>query len=438
MTIPFTTPNDRIFYACVGVLVGPELVGRNDIDQMADPQDHKYLTGVTSVGVNGDMPSTSLLDIGRFQRKFHYYGQQTFEITIERNIDHNSQFFYYVDPSDYGTYTTSHVLHANNMHSQGYEDNNGKCLRSYDITILYGGDDTSRLGSGTNVYSITYQNCVVTGISYSISVGGTLTESVTLTTKHVKNNNAAGDTLTASYGDLPGSAQSGDMVKWADFRPMLESTTAAGLRAYWPDEVISLFYLANTEGGLSVLGVQSIDIDMTIEYSEPADVGIWRGGDKSTGMFQPKELHKWKTIVTPVQVTASFTGITRQPFYDIGLSRGGTVEGSDQALANVDFTFGQPDTSPDTLYQEPASAPYDKYARTDRIIKMAAEKYPSGIKTFFVIDLGQKNYLTSMSFSGGDTGGGTQEATLSYQNDWSDIVLAKDTTIQTVTNNGPY
>ena len=78
MTIPFTTPNDRMFYACMGVLVGPELVGRNEIDQMSDPQDHKYLTGVTSVGVNGDMPSTSLIDIGRFQRKFHNYGHQSF------------------------------------------------------------------------------------------------------------------------------------------------------------------------------------------------------------------------------------------------------------------------------------------------------------------------------------------------------------------------
>ena len=105
------------------------------------------------------------------------------------------------------------------------------------------------------------------------------------------------------------------------------------------------------------MGIQSIDIDMTIEYAEPTDGGIWRGGDKSSGLFQPKELNKWKTVVTPVQVTASFTGITRQPFYDIGLSRGGTVEGSDQALANVDFTFGQPDTSPDTLYQNPASSP---------------------------------------------------------------------------------
>ena len=139
-----------------------------------------------------------------------------------------------------------------------------------------------------------------------------------------------------------------------------------------------------------------------------------------------------------MQVTASFTGVTRQPFYDVGLSRGGTVEGSDQVLANVDFTFAKSDSASD-LYQNPSASPYDKYGRTDRIIKIAAEKYPSGIKTFFVIDLGQKNYLTSMSFSGGDTGGGNQEATLSYQNDWSDIVLAKDTTIHTVTNSsGPY
>ena len=50
-------------------------------------------------------------------------------------------------------YNASQILHANNLHSQGYEDNNSKCLRSYDITILYGGDDASRLSGGTDVYS---------------------------------------------------------------------------------------------------------------------------------------------------------------------------------------------------------------------------------------------------------------------------------------------
>ena len=46
MTIPFSTPNNRMFYACVGVLVGPELVGRNDIDQMSD------VTGTVSTKVS--------------------------------------------------------------------------------------------------------------------------------------------------------------------------------------------------------------------------------------------------------------------------------------------------------------------------------------------------------------------------------------------------
>lgn len=435
MTIPFSTPNNRMFYACVGVLVGPELVGRNDIDQMSDATDHKYLTGVTSVGVNGDMPSTSLMDVGRFQRKFHYYGQQSFEITIERNIDADANFFYHISESDYGTYNTSHILHANNLHSQGYEDNNAKCLRSYDITILYGGDDTSRLSAGTDVYSITYQNCVINSISYSMSVGETLKESISLTTRHVRTNS---DTRASDYSNLPGSAQSGNNIKWDDFRPMIQPASAAALRAYWPDEIISMFYLDNADRGLSLLGIQSIDIEMAIEYAEPADIGIWRGGDKVGGVFQPKELNKWKTVITPVQVTASFTGITRKSFYDLGLSRGGTTDGSNQSLANVDFTFGQPDSASD-LYQNPSASPRDKYARTDRIIKIVAEKFPAGLpKHYFVMDLGQKNYLTSMSFSGADAGGGNQEATLSYQNDYSDIVLAKDTSIKTVTNSGPY
>ena len=81
----FTTPNDRIFYACQAVLV----VDRNTPTGDTAPTDSssKYLTGVQSIGVNTSTPSSSLLDVGRFQRQFHYYDKQEIEINIERVID---------------------------------------------------------------------------------------------------------------------------------------------------------------------------------------------------------------------------------------------------------------------------------------------------------------------------------------------------------------
>ena len=74
----FTTPNDRIFYACQAVLV----VDRNTPTGDTKPTDapSKYLTGVQSIGVNTNAPSSSLLDVGRFQQQFHYYDKQDIEI----------------------------------------------------------------------------------------------------------------------------------------------------------------------------------------------------------------------------------------------------------------------------------------------------------------------------------------------------------------------
>ena len=110
MSLPFSDPNSRIFYACQAVLT----TKRNAAAE-SDATDGVFLNGVQSIGINGDMPSQSLLDIGRAQRQFHYYGQQNFEITIEIRIDKDSDFFYFVDPSDYSDYEKSHLLYQLNL-----------------------------------------------------------------------------------------------------------------------------------------------------------------------------------------------------------------------------------------------------------------------------------------------------------------------------------
>ena len=115
----FTTPNDRIFYACQAVLV----VDRNTLTGDTPPTDasSKYLTGVQSIGVNTTAPSSSLLDVGRFQQMYHYYGQQEIEINIDRVIDKNSNFFYNVstDLGNYSNYEKSHMFFQENINATG-------------------------------------------------------------------------------------------------------------------------------------------------------------------------------------------------------------------------------------------------------------------------------------------------------------------------------
>lgn len=145
MTVPFDQPNSRIFWACQAVLVEE----RNaEAGNNGDPTGARYLTGVQSVGISSDNPSTSLLDVGRFQRKYTQYGQQTIEITISRVLNKGSDTFYKVLESQYTDYQQSHILHAENFGSKGAKDNNGKTLRNYDITILYTPDRFEQINAG--------------------------------------------------------------------------------------------------------------------------------------------------------------------------------------------------------------------------------------------------------------------------------------------------
>ena len=69
----FTTPNDRIFYACQAVMFEASNTESDPTSPSGGSGQPTFLTGVSSVGVSTNTPSESLIDVGRFQQKFHYY-----------------------------------------------------------------------------------------------------------------------------------------------------------------------------------------------------------------------------------------------------------------------------------------------------------------------------------------------------------------------------
>mgnify|MGYP003112110171 FL=1 len=404
---------NRIFYATQGVLIKE----RNDQTGNDAATAGTYLNGVTSIGINGSFPSRSLLDVGRFQRRFHYYSPQEFEITIERVLDKTSDFFYHVDPSDYiagkDGYKSSHILASNNIGCQGALNSDGKALKNYDVTVLYGDDSIDLLNDNTsNLKHVTYRNCLITNISYNMLAqgGAGVTESITLITK-----TADYGTTAASSFTLPSSAESGDIIKRADF-DLLSSTTNSIL----PKEVSNnsgdfgngVFDLDPSTYGLEskkILGINNISINVAINYSELTDVGKRRGSAEtgSSTATNQGEQNLWRYVTLPVQVTCSFTGTARQPL--------------PADMPNTDTTFSAADG--DTASEE--------WYKVNRPIRLVAEKFPSPpTPTFFIWDLGNHNYLNDISYAGGDTGGGNLEVTMSYQNDRSDIVLVKDTSVR--------
>ena len=470
MSLPFSDPNSRIFYACQAVLT----TKRNTAAE-SDATDGVFLNGVQSIGINGDMPSQSLLDIGRAQRQFHYYGQQNFEITIERRIDKDSDFFYFVDPSDYTAgaagYKTSHILYKDNLHDKGFADDAGKSLRNYDITILYAPDKFSYIGAENDatpsssdpdknkIISVTYKSCLLSSIEYNIGVDG-ITESVTLFTKQFRFNKDL-STLSA-YGidaDLP---QAGEVLKRQHLDILKQPVDR---KSRLPQEVISMFEVGDAESvydgddgsvrPLKIFGINNISLSLSIDYSQIPDIGFWRGSEKD----KEYEQNLFSYMNLPLQVSCSFTGVARR-----ALEYGDfiwTNSADDVFVRNTDVPFGasgvmdsstglsygggpyrdglDPNHPNPPKYGSP-KPPSDVYNRTDRPIRLVFATFDpaANANKYHIIDLGNNNYVNSISTTGGDTGGGNVETTITYQNDHSDMVLVKDTQVRNLINEKPF
>ena len=436
---PFGDVNGRMFYACMAVLYKP----RNSQAGTEAPEDGIFLTGVQSVGVNSDFPSASLMDVGRAKRKYHYYAPQSFEITIERVVDQSGDFFYRVDNSGYTANDDGakqcHILHAGNIGTTGRLDSAGKCLKNYDITILYGKDDNESVsesgktatacgisGSGS-VFQVTYRNCLITSISYSITDSGPVTESITLISRGATYNentdpddyDLPGVTYNSSGGICTRTDQSGVVIKRQHLDFLHEGSSWGTKYSLLPEEVETMFLAKDGAGNspleptnneaMRLLGINSISIDIAIEYSELADIGKWRGS-----IDQGKQ-NLWRYVTLPVQVSSSFSGTLRQPFPKTADQfEAGTY------MRNTDTTF----SSANGLVSA------KDWNRVNRQIRLVAKMWTKPTPNYFVWDLGSRNYLTDFSYDGGGTDGGNLEATMSYQNDSSDIVLVKDTTVR--------
>jgi hypothetical protein len=536
MTIPFKKPgNSRIFYGCQGVFIeSRDTEAGND----GNPTGAEFLDGVQAVGISYDTPSSTLPDVGRFQRKYLYYQQQQIEITIERLLDKNKNLFYRIDDeSYYPDYQQTHFLNANNFGSRGAKDNNNKTLRNYDVTVLYTPEKFGSINGGAtfdtnpdtpeieatdpdkdNAISVTYPNCLITSINYNFDVGSRyVRESITLVTNNIKYNDDYTDVTaytmpSKTYGDAaPWVAgrlyTEGNMVSSSTFHPniVFECTSFTPLaldevynqvsqdvlnfpttgrlgrsgttepswnytagattsdgditwtarervnllkpedldlvgpneKSLLPLEVEKLFLWKDEDGNADsafgnsdqIRGIQNISIEISIDYTSLSDVGIWRGSEDG----KEYEQNRWKIVNVPVSVNCSFTGVTRQYLrYQDSLPNEGLIEEADEnKIRNVDNIYTK------ARGKRVPTNESDSHT-ANRKIRLVAFGITDEL---FVWDLGEKNYVTSIEYSGGDTGGGNVEATINYSNQHSDFVAIKLTngnTVQAITTSETY
>lgn len=357
--------NNRIFYACQAVYV-----------------DGTYLQNVQAVGIDYSADATGISDTGRTQQQRSLYSKPEITISIQREVNTAAVPFY--APASVTSYANAYILKNGNLGTSGWDSSS--LLKEYSIEVAYGSDDLSG-----NIESTTLKHCLLTEVSYEISVDGRMTENLSFVTRNLIKSGSAAAPI--------GTPLSGTIFK----RQHLDVENEDFIL---PSEVKSVVDVENDDGDDVARAVQSISVSAAFDYGEMTDVGKWRGSNQTS---VPTEQNKWRYITTPIGITCEITAIVRKSIVQNILIKDTNFMG----------TFPTP----------------------DREIKIVMGPIPNvsdpSAPTWFVIDLGKKNYLTGISFSGGDTGGGNVEATFSYANTNNDFVPYKGT-IVTLTQSTKY
>jgi hypothetical protein len=408
--------NDRIFYACQAVYVGSSYS-----TSTGTPYSASYIEGIQSIGVSKEIVRETYDDIGRFQKEYGSYGKTVFTINISRIVEKAGDFFYNVNGQT--TYENAHILSDNGIGYSGIQDK----LKNYDIILVYTQDSKDYVNSGAggdanpgSASAVAYRRCLLTNITYSIPTQGPVIENLTFTTHYY---DKLSENVLESY---PAKVvDQGESIRRAD---VLTSSCV------FPVEVTRMFDLSTSSGGIPILGIQQIDIECNINYQDLVDIGMWRGSAKSasqtdTGLDETLgafgEINKFKVVELPVEVSCTFQGVLRDQYQLTSNARNSST-GKAHSVTDVFHTAADGDDTP--------TDHVDIY-KADREIKIIAEADGSNL---FQWHLGAKNYLTSLDVSGGDTGGGNVEGTVSFQNDHSEIFLLKDSTIRNFSTSSIY
>jgi hypothetical protein len=334
--------------------------------------DGTYLQNVQAVGIDYSADATGISDTGRSQQQRSFYSKPEITISIQREVSTTSLPFY--APASVTSYENAYILKNGNLGASGWDSS---CLlKEYAIEVAYGEDDLSG-----NIESTTLKYCLLTEVSYETSVDGKLTENLSFVTRNLIKSGSAAATIATPL--------SGTLLKRGD----LDMENAHFIL---PSEVKSVVDLEDDDGVITARALQSISVNASFGYGEMTDVGKWRGSNQDPAS-SPTEQNKWRYITAPIGITCEITAVIRKSIQ--------------QNILITDRNFMPVGDSP----------------VPNREIKIVIGKGEPDDK--FVIDLGKKNYLTGISFSGGDVGGGNTEATFSYTNTNNDFVPYRGTPI---------
>lgn len=347
-----STANDRIFYACQGVAIQYE--GKD-----AAVATTEMIHGLQSVGITTNFNLEQAFELGQIEIYENIEGTPDIEVTLEKVLDGDSLIYHLASTG---------VSPATNLSSSGLV-NRSKQRCDVRLGIFPEENNFISTASLTDRAEVYMSGMYISSISYSLASDGNSTESVTL----VGNNKqwlkgGLGKMVVASVVDFDG----------------LDVPIGLGLGAgggsgvtQREDVLLSGCILPTSVEGVVGTGysnaasnvhVQSVSVSTDFSREDIFELG--------------RKVPYARPAAFPIEVTCDIEAIT---------TSGDFVEGIEDGAWNLYTTSSSGNnTSEEAIFF---------YTR-------------QGLG----LDLGIKNRLSSVSYGGGDAGGGNATVTYSYQN----------------------
>ena len=357
--------NDRIFYACQGVSVAP-------FASTANVTTGQMVHGLQSVGVTTNFSLEQAFELGQIEIYENIEGTPEIEVTMEKVIDGYPLIYHLATTGVQG----------------GSEGLVNRSKQRCDVRLGIFPEEESNIGDGTGVVPVEVymSGMYVSSISYSIPVDGNMTESVTL----VGNNkqwyrDGGGKLTTTSVNNFDG----------ADYPLALNPDSADGIAAADPrggiqqkeDVIMSGCIFPSTMEGVAgatpgngngIIHVQSVSVSTDFSREDILELG------RKTPYARPAAF--------PIEVSCEIEAISTSGDFVTA-----TEAGDPSLYETIDSGNNTPNDS--ILIQT---------------------------RSGFGLALGAKNRLQSVSYGGGDAGGGNVSCTYSYVN-YNDLNVFMDT-----------
>ena len=345
--------NKRIFYACQGVAITN--MGN------ASPVSTDMVEGLQSVGMTTNFNLEQAFSMGQLEIFENIEGTPDVEVTLEKVLD-GGRLIYHMATTGVGTGSTKLA---------------GRSKQRADLRLGIFDEGSNNIASsagngGKSEVEVYCSGMYVSSISYSIPTDGNATESVTLVgnEKQWLTGAAVGignDDVTNFDGQLTPNASGMGGVQRREDLMLSGCVLPVGIRGVRGSGVGN--GISDADYTTPLVHLQSISVSTDFSREEVLELG------RKTPYYRPANF--------PIEVSCEIEAITTSGDFI------GAYELGDPVL------FADPVTSGNNTGEE--------------AIFIA-------MRCGYAFDLGKKNRLSSVSYGGGDAGGGNASTTYSYTN----------------------